>query len=202
MAKKIGLGRTDWCMSRALTRRNYRLRRWSGPLPLAAFVTYSADGPVPRASRRSSPDEQPTLGIPVDRRPLRRPRRGHTIAFDGYAGAAQLRGSTGQPAARPAAWHARPEAGQCRGRLDPHPVDVAVEKHGVVDDGLAMQQLRIPDWSPVGCSDDRRPGLVADQRHPLSRSAPRPAGRRATRLHPVSPGGGGAPPRRVADLDI
>jgi len=91
--------------------------------------------------------------------------------------AAQLCGPAGQPAARPAARHAGTQPRQRCRRLDPHPGHIAVEQHGVVDDGLAVQQLRVAARPPFGCPDDRGPGLVADQRYPLRRPAPRPAGR-------------------------
>ena len=75
------------------------------------------------------PDQQPTLGVPVDRRAACGARRNHAIADHRDLDATQLCGPAGQPAARPAACHAGPQPGQRRRRLDPHPGHVAVEQH-------------------------------------------------------------------------
>src|SRR5579859_1485265 len=134
IARKIGLGRTDWCKSRALTRRNYRAL-----LPAATSVRFRA----PR-----SPDGEPTLGVAVDGRTARRPRRCHAVAYHRHPDAAELRGPTGHPAMPSSAHHPGSQPGQRRHRLDLNAGDVAVKKHRIIDDGLTAQHVLLTGGSP------------------------------------------------------
>ena len=165
----VGSGRTSSAASHASTppatvMRHDRQEDRAGPHRLVQRADV-------HRTKLPSTNGQPALGVPIERRASDRPRAGTPSRTTSAAVGAELRGAAGHPAPRPHAADStlarRP--GMVGDRLDPHPGHLAVEEHGVVDDGLAARS----------CAPSRRggsqyaartitvAGLVADQRNPL-----------------------------------
>ncbi len=183
--RKTGLGRTDWCSGRTLTSPKLPAGDRAASPPCGDRTSSGAPAAAPGVPSRttSAPVVPSWAARPVTQR-RGRPRRDRA--------AARSPGIDG-------------------GRLDPHPGDLAVEQHRVVDDRLPVQGALLAGGQPLGGAGQHGPGLVADQRHPgggqrrgaappataAARGRPRcRAGRRAAARSAPPPGRRASRPRR------